>query len=221
MVDDGAGAGLLVVTPGWSGERVLVRLLSATGAIRVVGRPLARATTQPVVVLRERLRSRGITRPCALVTPLDISLMAWADPIAVLTELAADGVVVLSLHRASAEDRGLSRAVCGPEVEVLPPGPMALDAAEVIAFRDEGAEAAGVIAAAGTVVAERLLFEDDLEVATGRQAAVERIARTLGLDPWPAPPEHEIPARASLWARVSDPAALRAGLDGIAAVLDA
>ena len=207
---------------GWSGERVLIRLLSAAGSVRVIGQALARPVADPARSVRRLLR-RGAGGPVVgtVVLPHHLWLVNGLDPTAFVADLRADGITVLSLARSAPEDRGLSLALCGPRSEVLPSAPRHLDAADVTLYRRESEYAFEWFGQVCPQADHRIVFEDDLLEPAARQATAERVAVLLGLEPWDAPLELEVPGHDSLWRLVVEPDALRADLAQLRDAIDA
>lgn len=199
-------AGFVVLSSGWAGESLLVRLLSAGGHVRIGGHVLEDPVRAPAKRVRDAVRATGDDR-CrgVLVQPHHLWLRNGVDPDAFVAALVDDGIVVLSLRRSDHVDRGLSRALCGPRAEVLPTSARLVDASDVAVFAKEDELAAEWF---GSVVPEeelRLVFETDLATDGARAATAERLARRLALGSAPAPPpEPDVPTHEALWARVQD-----------------
>jgi hypothetical protein len=202
--------GIVILVSGWSGESALVRLLAAGGRVRIVGQVLAEPVRQPARHLRSALSDSADGRVFGvLVQPHHIWLRNQLDADQFVSDLVADGIGVLSLHRASHEDRGLSRALCGPRAEVLPVGMQIVDPGEIAVFAKENEYAAEWF---GSVVPEsdmRLVFEQDLVDDDARRRCLERLAARFTLPASAVPSEPDLPVHETLWSRVVDPAGVR------------
>jgi hypothetical protein len=209
-------AGLVILDSGWTGEDVLVRLLSAGGQIDVRGHALARTVARPARHLRRSLDDRDGRVPAALVQPHHLWLVNSVDPWEFVADLQSDRFLVVSLHRASGVDRGISRALCGPEREVLPSEPRLLDPGAVAVYGRENDLAAGWFEEVVATASHRFELERDLITAEARAATVSTICSALGLEAWPAPPEREIPGGEVLRALVANHEQLLHGLAIIA-----
>lgn len=195
----------VVLTSGWSGERTLVRLLSAGGTVRCSGRVLGRGVGDPARHLRRVLRHRanGELAHGAVVQPDDLWLVSAVDPTEFILDLQADGIRLITLTRRHHEDRGLPRCLCGPGGETLPRGRQAVDVDRVAVFTEGSQLTLGWL---DDVVpgAPRVVFEDDLATGAARAATVRRLATLLGLPAWSPPPEPEPPTAETLWRHVVD-----------------
>ncbi|MGH9137474.1 MAG: hypothetical protein ACRD0G_10565 [Acidimicrobiales bacterium] len=112
----------MILTAKWSGELVLVRALGGWRQYPVLRTVLNREFRDPDKRLRQALAataSRDLAHG-AVVNPDDLWLTNGVDPVAFLDELRADGVRLITLTRRRHADRGLSRARCGPDLEILP-----------------------------------------------------------------------------------------------------
>jgi hypothetical protein len=211
----------VVLISGWAGEQVLVRLLAASGSVRIRGQVLADPVREPAAHLRGALEAAATDGRAGgvLVQAHHLWLRNRLDPDAFVADLIDDGIVVLSLHRSSHVDRGLSRALCGPRWEVLPFGVQVVDAGAVAVFAKEDEYAAEWFPRVVPDAGLRLVFEDDLLTAGARARALGRLARSLDLDldaPGPARhPDPAVPAHDELWRRVADPDRLRADLSAL------
>lgn len=204
--------GLVVLSAGWAGDRVLVRLLSAAGGVRCAGDALADPVPDPAAHLRSVLRRGDHRVGAAVVLPHHLWLRNSLDASPFVADLVADGVLVLTLSRRTSDDRGLSLALCGPVTEVLPSAPRQVDAGEVALYSQENDFAREWFAALDLPAEQHLVFEDDLADAGARDATLARVAPLLDLPPAPAPPEAEVPDHAALWAKVANEGSLREGL---------
>lgn len=206
----------VILTGCWSGERVLVRLLSASGAVRCSGRVLDAPYRRPAAHLRRVLGRavHGDRAHGAVVHPTDLWLTNDLDPAAFVRDLCADGVKVVVLSRRRQEDSGLSRALCGRHGELLPCRAGYVHADEVAVYADHGRRAKewldGVVPGALQAV-----FEDHLTDNEARSATADRLARFLDLPGWEAPAEPEPPTTEALWRRVANPDQLRSGLQAL------
>ncbi len=211
-------SGLVVLSSGWSGDRVLVRLLSSGGAVRVVGQPLDRPVRDPAGLVRRVLAGRpGGPLRAAIILPHHLWLLNDLDATAFVAGLREEGHTVLCLARRHAEDRGLSLALCGPRSEVLPRARRHVDAADVALYAHENQLAVEWF---GEVVPDptlHLVFEDDLATPAARAASTRRLSEVLGLAGWDAAPDREVPDNDSLWQAVAQPEQLRAALDQLQA----
>jgi hypothetical protein len=207
----------VILDTGWSGEDVLVRLLSAVGTVRIRGHVLARTVKQPARHLRRAIAERDGVVQGALVQPEHLWLANAVDPWHFVADLVSDGFVVISLHRSSAIDRGVSRALCGPAREVLPNDPRRLDAAAVSVFARQNELAAEWFPDVVPTADLRLEFERHLCTEGARSSTAATVATALGLAPWAPPPEREAPTSDALWRRVLDPVELRDQLTTIEA----
>lgn len=203
----------MVLGAGWSGERVLVRLLSAVGSVRVGGQVLDHPVRDPAGHLRSAIspNSDGQVRG-AVVLGHHLWLLNGLDSAAFVADLVADGIIVLALARSAAEDRGLSLALCGPRTEVVPSAPRHVDAGDVALYAQESEMAVEWFDTVCPDPAHRFVLEHDLATAAARQACVERLAALLGLDPWEAPPDAEVPDHDALWRAVANANALAGDL---------
>lgn len=114
-------APLVVLTSGWCGERVLIRLLSANGTVRSSGSWLSVARRSPADRLRHLLSARTDDAVhLVLVRAADLFAINNLDPYEDVARLRDDGIAVMSLMRRSPEDTGLSQSLCGPDGEVIP-----------------------------------------------------------------------------------------------------
>jgi hypothetical protein len=206
-----------VLDAGWCGEDVFVRLLSAGGTIRVIGHPLAGPVSDPRRHLEAALvpDDRGRV-PVALIRPEHLWLRNRLEASSFIHGLLADGITVFSLERASILDRGVSRAVCGPNAEVLPATPVPVDPGHVMVFARECADAHAWFAEVVADASRRLVFEADLETSSAREATAARIGALLVQAPWPVPADRDVPTSTALWSRVTDADAVRGGVDRLA-----
>jgi hypothetical protein len=207
---------LVILTTGWAGEHALVRLLSADGAVRSSGYWLETARRRPEADLRSFLRSRTDEAVHAvLVQPGHIWALNHLDPYEAVARLADDGIALVSLQRRSAVDSGLSRALCGPQGELLPATTKVVEPADVVIHGRNAQQAASWLDEVMPADRLRILFEDDLTSHDARAATVTRLAARLSLEPWSPPPEAELPTAESLWRRVANPGPVRAAVDRI------
>jgi hypothetical protein len=202
----------VVLSAGWSGDRVLVRLLSATGGVRMMGHVLGRPVPDPGGHLRRAVASQDGRIRGAVVLPHHLWLVNELDAVKFVASLVADGIVVVTLARRSAEDRGLSLALCGPVTEVLPSAPRQIDAGDVALYAQQSDDAVTWFEQVRPNPADRFVFEDDLLSAESRQESVRRVAERLQLPPWDAPPDAEIPDGGALWGLVANAEDVRAHL---------
>lgn len=216
----GRTRGLVVLSAGWSGDRVLVRLLAAEGAMRVVGYALDRPVPDPSGHLRRAL-DRGDGRLTGvLVMPHHLWLTNGLDADGFVADLLMDGIAVVSLARSDSVDRGVSRCLCGPVSEVLPSEARKLDAGDTAIYAQESDFASQWFETVVPDPANRIVFEDDLATVPGRQALVARLADLLHLSPWQAPPDRELPDHNALWEMVANADELRQHVDQIRALFD-
>jgi len=207
-----AHPGLVVLSAGWAGDRVLVRLLSARGGVRFVGHALADPVPDPAAHLRAALRRGDERVGAAVVLPHHLWLRNGLDASPFVADLVAEGTLVLTLSRRMSDDRGLSLALCGPTTEVLPSAPRQVDAGEVALYSQENDFAREWFAELGLRAEHHIVFEDDLAGAADRERTLARIAALLDLPSGPAPPDAEVPDHATLWALAANEGSLRAGL---------
>lgn len=209
----GPQGGLVVLSAGWSGERVLARLLAAERAVRVAGYALDRPVRDPAGRLRRVLEGPDGRLTGAFVMPHHLWLTNDLDADTFADALLADGITLLSLARRRSTDRGVSRSLCGPVSEVLPTAPRALDAGDVVLYGQECGFALEWFERVCPEPLHRIVFEDDLADPAGRQELVARLSALLDVRPWDAPPERELPDHRALWAKVANADDLRRDLE--------
>lgn len=208
---------LLVLTPGWCGERALARLVAAGGSVRCSGfwLSVARPGGEPGI-LRYLSAPSGDQLHLVLATPGHLWAINHLDPHGVIGRLHAQGVAIAALERRSPGDSGLSRAVCGPAGELLPQWPKAVEPADVLVQVADVHSTAAWFDEVLPDRAMRLVFEDDLVDETARAAAVARICDRFSLATWEAPPDPELPTAGALWAHVANPQVAAEVLEGLA-----
>lgn len=198
---------LVILSGGWSGDAMLVRLLAASGHIRVLGRVLERPWRRPLRSLSRFLRPGH----ALLVHPTDL----WfhnavdQDDFDEVTRRAGAAVIALARHRL--QDAALSQALCDSPAEVLPRSPRHVTPAEVVVRQRHAARALDWVSRASV----QLRFEDDLAGLDSRDATVRRLAGLLDLMPWRAPWEEHPPTHENLWAAVVNGGELATALERI------
>jgi len=145
--------------------------------------------------------------PVVFVHPDDLWLANALDPDAFVRDLQSAGHQIWTLSRHSDVDRALSRALCGPRCEVLPPRPRQVEADEVAVFAKHNEYIRAWLDA--LPARRRVVFETDLASDSGRADLVASVALELGLPRWSGPDDAHVPTADRLWHLVRNSADLR------------